>query len=130
MKKPADTGRPSVMTAETIAKLEEAFTHGATDKEAAFIAGIGARTLYDYCQENEEFSQRKEALKDMVKYQARMNIAKAINAGDKPLSQWYLERKGKDEFSSRTENTGADGTPLTVQIISFDDYDPDKPKTE
>jgi hypothetical protein len=105
-------GRPTIMTPETIAKLEEAFLVGASDLEACLVADIGKSTLYTYCQENPEFQERKEKLKDMVKYQARSNVAKAINEGDKTLSQWYLEKKGKDEFSSRLEQTGANGENL------------------
>lgn len=105
-------GRPTLMTTECIAKLEVAFLTGASDKEACFIAGIGASTLYDYCRDNPDFSERKESLKDMVKYQARANIAKSINNGSEDLSKWYLERKVKDEFSLRNELTGKDGKDL------------------
>jgi hypothetical protein len=108
-------GRPTVMTPEIIALLEEAFLIGASDKEACFKANIGTTTLYDYCKENPDFAERKEELKEAVKYRARYNIAKAINEGDKALSQWYAERKMKDEFSSRTETTGKDGAPLVEQ---------------
>ncbi len=109
----AEVGRPTVMTTEIIAKLEEAFLNGGSDKEACFIAQIGMTTLYDFCKDNPAFAERKESLKDMVKYQARMNIAKAINTGDKTLSQWYLERKVKDEFSNKTEtDITSGGKPL------------------
>lgn len=96
-------GRPTVMTPEVLAKLEEAFSYGATDREATFVAGISNDALYDYCRENPDFASRKEALKDMPKYQARMNIAKAIKAKSIPVSQWYAERKIKNEFSAKTE---------------------------
>lgn len=117
----AEVGRPTVITAEIIAKLEQAFSYGATDKEACFIAGIGDRTLYDYCQANPEFSQRKEALKDLVKYQARVNIGNAINEGDKSLSQWYLERKAKDEFSQKTEQDLKVTLPTPIDDVYKDD---------
>lgn len=108
----ADIGRPTVMTPETINKLEEAFSNGASDKEAIFLANISSATFYAYCQENPDFSERKEALKDMIKYKARMNIARAVETGDRPMSQWYLERKVKEEFSPRGELTGALGVDL------------------
>jgi hypothetical protein len=38
----ADIGRPTVMTAERIAVLEQAFLNGATDEQACFIAGTVA----------------------------------------------------------------------------------------
>lgn len=105
-------GRPTVMTDDTIRKLEESFSIGASDKEACFQANIGMSTLYDYCQAHPDFSERKEQLKDMPKFQARKNIASEINKGNQSMSTWYLERKAKDEFAGRTENTGAGGKDL------------------
>lgn len=109
---PDPIGRPSVMTEEVIVKLEEAFMKGLTDKEACLYSEIAPSTLYKYCQENPYFAERKEILKDNVRMQAKLNVAGAINEGDKPLSQWYLERKAKDEFSTRSELTGPDGKDL------------------
>lgn len=113
----ADTGRPTVMTPAVIAKLEEAFNNGATDLEACFLADISKDALYDYCKVHPEFSERKEALKNMPKYQAKMNIVKEINNGDAEISQWYLERRAKDEFSTRNELTGKDGENLIPQPL-------------
>ena len=109
------SGRPTVMTPEIIALLEEAFLNGASDREAIFQANIGMSTFYEYCQNNTDFAERKEQLKEAVKYRAKLNVARAINDGDKILSQWYLERKAKDEFSTRTEQTGKDGGPIQVE---------------
>ena len=121
----AEIGRPTVMTPENIAKLEIAFSNGASDLEACFVAGISKSTFYDYCKENPSFSDRKEALKDMPKYRARVNIVEAINNGDKQQSNWYLERKAKAEFAQRTEQTGADGTPIVVNLVNYkDDIEP------
>lgn len=107
-----ERGRPTVMTEEVIRKLEDGFLKGMTDREACLYADISSSTFYKFCQENPDFSERKEELRDNVKMRARINVAEAIVGGDKPLSQWYLERKAKDEFSGRTETTGKDGEPL------------------
>ena len=112
-------GRPTVMTPEVIAKLEEAFSYGATDKEAIFLANISKDAFYDYCKAHPDFSERKEALKDMPKYRARRNIVNKINEGDVPTSQWYAERKAKEEFSNRTD-LRLEGE-LTSKIISIDE---------
>jgi len=90
-------GRPTVMTENTIRKLEEAFIKGLSDREACLYANIGTSTLYDYCNENPEFSERKELLKEQVKMRAKINIAEKINNGDISASMWYLERKGKED---------------------------------
>lgn len=100
-------GRPRVITPEKIDKLEFAFAHGATDLQACFYAGISKSTFYDYLQENPDFSERKEALKNAITLRAKLNVAEKINDGDVGQSQWWLERKAKDEFSTRSENVNA-----------------------
>lgn len=89
-------GRPTKMTQGTLRKLEELFVRGLSDEEACLIADIGTTTLYDYCKENPEFSERKELLKQRVKTRAKLNISKAIEDGDIDLSKWYLERRDND----------------------------------
>lgn len=115
----SDVGRPTVMTDDVIAKLEDAFSVGATDKEAIFVANISKDAFYDYCKLHPEFTERKEALKDMPKYKARKNIVNKINEGDVSTSQWYAERKVKEEFSTRNDlNLSGE---LTSKIISVDE---------
>jgi hypothetical protein len=108
----ADVGRPTVMTEAVLGKLEEAFSIGASDKEACFYAGINPDTLYEYCKVHPTYTERKQALKDMPLYAARKNIVKAINDGDKDMTKWYAERKAKNEFSTRNEIGGIDGKDL------------------
>ena len=74
----AEVGRPTVMTPEIIDKLEEGFLMGFTDREACLFAGIAPSTLYDFCQEDKEFSERKELLKEQIKMRAKQNIAHGI----------------------------------------------------
>lgn len=50
-----NTGRPTVMTAEVIRKLHEAFCVGATDIEACSFAEIAPQTLYNFQKENPDF---------------------------------------------------------------------------
>ncbi len=95
-KKKSNAGRPTVITENTLFKLEEAFAIGATDTEACFFADISTAALYSYQRENPEYINRKEALKDSLVLKARNTIAKDMpNPG---TSKWYLERKRKDEF--------------------------------
>lgn len=99
-------GRPTVMTNDMIGKLEMLFSQGLSDREACLIANISPSTLYDYCTANPEFAERKELLKDQPKIKAKMNIAESIEKGDIDDSKWYLERKAKDEFSTKQEIAG------------------------
>ena len=96
-------GRPNVITENALRKLEEAFSVGATDLEACFLVNISKTSLYEYQKKNLEFMERKEALKSMLKYRAKVNISKEIEKGNLETSKWYLERKAKEEFSSRQD---------------------------
>lgn len=112
-------GRKPVITEIVLRKLEEAFSVGASDKEACLIADIGETTLYEYQTSHPEFTERKAKLKEMPKYKARLTVNKFLTT-DPDIAKWYLERKAKDEFSTRVENTGADGRPLNVSVVNYD----------
>lgn len=114
-------GRPTVMTPEVIAKLEDGFLKGLTDLECCLYAGISKDALYDYCNKYPEFSDRKEQLKKQPAVQAKLNILDAINDGDKDISKWYLERKNKDEFSLKQEIAADVQDKVTVTIELSDD---------
>ena len=96
-------GRPTVMTAETVKKLEYGFLRGLTDEQCCLFAGISKQALYDYCHAHPEFTDRKELLKQQPSVQAKINIAEGIESGDAELSKWYLERRNKDEFSTKQD---------------------------
>lgn len=114
MPKAKKTGRPTVMTSEVLQKLEYAFASGLSDREASLYAGISESTLYNYCNKNEEFLERKALLKEHTKMRAKLVIAKAIEEGSVRTAQWYLERKAKDEFSTRQEAEVAMQTPVFI----------------
>lgn len=91
-------GRPTKMTPETIAKLEDAYSRDFTDTEACLFAGIDKSTLYRYQIENPEFCDRKTMLKSNVGMLAKNNVYDQISGGDKGLSVWYLERKQGEDY--------------------------------
>jgi len=95
-------GRPTLMTSDTLNKLEEVFSIGGSDKEACFYADISHQTLYNYQQDHPEFVERKEALKERPILKARQEVVKGLN-NNPEFSLKYLERKKKDEFSLKTE---------------------------
>lgn len=112
-------GRPTVMTPEIIAKLEEAFMNAFTDEEACLYADIGTSTLYNYGEKHPEFLERKEQLKKKPNIKAKLNILKSLNEGDVKDSQWWLERKSKNEFSTKSESVhkGDKDNPLVTRIV-------------
>lgn len=117
-------GRPSVMTPEVIAKLEEAFAWGCTDREACLWAGIAQPTLYLYQEKHPEFIDRKEALKDTPILNSRATVARSVKK-DPRMAMDYLSRKKKDEFSTKAETDITSGgnalSPILVKFIGEDD---------
>lgn len=109
-------GRKTIFTAETIKRLEEAFAQGCTDREACIFAEVSERAFYEYTKKNLAFVQKKNTLREMPTLTARLLVNKALNRGDEDIAKWYLERKRKDEFSTRAEMTGADGEGLKVVV--------------
>lgn len=108
-------GRPTVMTAETIGKLEYAFSRGLSDREASLYADINPDTLYEYCKKHPEFSERKELLKEQPKMKAKLILADRLDDQDDKVAEWYLERKARDEFSTKQEISGS--LSGAVQIV-------------
>jgi hypothetical protein len=90
------------MTERVLSKLEHAFAVGATDGEACFFAEIGKDVLYNYIKKSPEFHDRKEALKQKPVLLAKTNVIKKLQQEDIDTSKWYLERKSKEEFSTKT----------------------------
>lgn len=108
-------GRPTVFTPQILDKLEQVFAIGGTDEEACFYAGVGKSALYNYQQDNPDFVERKEALKNKPILKARQTVVNALS--ETQHAQWYLQRKAKKEFSERTEHTGTDGSPLIPETV-------------
>jgi len=94
-------GRPTVFTKETMQKLEQAFAIGCPIAEACFYAGIAERAYYNYKKLNPELVQNLERLRNKPVLKARQTIVNGLGEADN--AKWYLERKRKKEFSTRTE---------------------------
>ena len=103
-------GRPTVMTSDVIAKLEQAFAIDATVVEACSYAEISRDAFYDYLKKEPTFSDRIEDLRNRPILKARQTIVKNLEQPEG--AKWYLERKRKNEFAQRQEFTGKDGADL------------------
>lgn len=108
-------GRPTVLTPAVVGKLEIGFAKGLNKTECCKFAGISRDTLYEYIKEHPEFSDRIEVLQSHPSMKAKFNIADRIEKGDIELSQWYLERKNKDEFSLKQQ------VDTTVTVTKLED---------
>lgn len=111
-------GRPDKFTDEVIKKLEEAFAIDASVPEACYYADITPPTYYAHVRNDEKATkiQRKlfnrfARLRERPVLLARQTVVNNIQH-DANLAMKYLERKRRDEFATRTEQTGADGAPV------------------
>ncbi len=102
-KKKNKIGRPSVITPETLDKLNEAFSLGCTDTEACLLADVSTSALGRYIQKHPEYRAYKEELKHTPTIKARKTVVRAIEKGDDVSARWYLERKRSDEFGNKAE---------------------------
>lgn len=85
-----------------VAKLEEAFAFGCSDLEACYYADISKDTLYRMQKADPHFCERKEMLKERPTLIARQSVVRQMTK-DGDLSLRFLERKKRDEFSTKTE---------------------------
>ena len=77
------------------AKLEQAFAIGCTDEEACIVAGISKGTLYGYIEQDPDFHERKEELKQFPVIKAKHSVVSRLRK-DVATSKWDLERKTKE----------------------------------
>ena len=108
------SGRPKIMTPETIQKLEDAFLLGCTDLEACLMAGISKSTFYSYQDANPDFLDRKLVLKENPIMLARGVLIDALKAKDISTAHKVIERK--EGTKQRLEHTGADGQSMTWNV--------------
>lgn len=107
-----DTGRPTVFGESELQKLETAFSLDCTDEEACIFAGVAPSSLYNYQNAHPDFLERKRLLKQKLVLKARTVIANRLNTEDADTAKWYLERKKKDEFSTKQEVADVSDRPI------------------
>lgn len=93
------TGRPTVMTPETLERLRQAFLRGCSDREAVAYAEIALSTLYEYQNKNPDFSEQKASWKTQPLLKARETVISKLD--DVDTAMWYLERKMPEEFGKK-----------------------------
>ena len=109
--------RPTKITNQTLGKLREAFLMGCSDQEACLNADINPDTLYEYQKKTPGFTEEKEYLKNNPVLIARKTVVDHLK-DDPGLALKYLERKKKDEFSTK-QGLDIITTTLPVPIIAI-----------
>ena len=117
---------------DVMQELKTAFRDGLNNSEACLDANISERSFYLVLEKNEKLKEYFELLRKNVNKIAKQNIVKKIKEGDVEQSKWWSERKNKDEFSTRNENTGKDGGAILINsnTIEIKKYNGDSGKTD
>lgn len=113
----SNAGRPTVMTKDTLQLLREAFTWGCTDTEACCYADISTSTLYNYCEDNPEYLELKNKLKDMPVMKAKKIQFDELEKNSISQANRVIDRKEGSKV--KQEITGPDGGPVQVADVSF-----------
>ena len=95
-----NVGRPTVMTDITLKKLEDAAALDASVEEMCFYADITPKTYYNYCDNNPEFLQRIQALRQKPILKARQAVVGGLESSP-TFSFQYLKAKRPTEFAER-----------------------------
>lgn len=103
-KQPRKVGRPTIMTADVLAKLRNAFSFACPDEEACAYAGISVDVLYDFQRANPEFAKEKRELKMKPQLAVRQMLVKNIDK-DLAHARWYATKKLPREFGEKMEVT-------------------------
>lgn len=110
-------GRKPKVDAIVVSKLIAAFNNGFNIEEACSYSGISKDTYYKWLKKNKRFAYDMEVAQQAVSKTAKKVISEHIQNGNWKAATWWLERKQRKEFASRTELTGEDGEKLEVGII-------------
>ena len=96
-----NSGRPTVITEEVLEKLEYAFRHSFSDKEACLHANISTSALYHYQEKNPEYKERKALLKLSPNMAAKEELVDNIK-GNLEHSKWWVGKKIPEEFGEKS----------------------------
>jgi len=109
------------LTEDTVNKLEYAFSIGADVSAACYYANISRQTYYNWEKSNTELKDKFDRLKEKPVLESYKNTAEKISAGDVEISKWYLERKRKDEFSTREEHENKEVEKFIDELENYED---------
>jgi hypothetical protein len=115
---PTGAQKNTKQTPEVIAALKYALGVGCTVLEACTYAGISETTYYEWKSQDCEYAKELDRLRQEPILKAKQTVFD--NLGEVKTAQWYLERKCKDEFSLKVENSITGEIKSSVQDMSIE----------
>lgn len=131
---PKPVGRPTMLTIETIDKLDQAIGLGSPFTLACMYAGISYDTFVNWRKRHregddnpllEELVTRLRLAEGRSVVTSLARIEKAAQSGEWKADTWKLERRYPNAFGrSVQEHTGKDGKPIEVITASIEIHKP------
>lgn len=86
--------------------------------DACYLAGIQRSSFYYHYNQNEKFAMQVDFARSKIERKSRELLWEAItDKKDTNMAKWYLERKAKDEFSTKTEHTSKSDVNISLDNI-------------
>jgi hypothetical protein len=120
-----EVGRPTKLDDHLFRKIKELVLDGLNLREIAETLDISYATMRDWEYENYKgFSDRMLSFKhERILTKAETNIEVLLDSEDErvqaDISKFALERLNKKVYSTRVENTGANGKEIPTPIINL-----------
>lgn len=108
--------------ASIIQSLQPYIEAGLSRNKACEAIGLPPQTLSNWVKQDESLGIKLKGWENAMSILALQNVFSALmkesemDDNKKDTSKWYLERREKEMFSTRQENTGADGGPMVVAL--------------
>ena len=115
---------------EIVKQICDHICNGSTQKDASYLSNIHIDTFHDWMNNKPEFSESIKKAHAKFKEQLITTVKKA-SSNSWQAAAWILERRYKEDYALRVENTGKDGEPLQVQkaLVNLDKLDDESLKT-
>jgi len=115
----ADVEKPIKMTESVVKKLEEVFALDGSVEEACYYANISRQSYYNWIKSFPDMLERFDSLRQRPFLKARQTVVKSLDNPEMALK--YLERKKKDEFSTRQDITSNNEVIKIIPLLSLDE---------
>lgn len=112
-------GRPTKYNQQCVERITDALRGGNTRRASCAAGNISQETFARWLAEYSDFVDAVEKAEGDAELR-NLAVIQTASQTTWQAAAWWLERKHKADWSSRVEQTGADGQPVKV-IVEYAD---------
>ena len=112
-------GRPTKYTVQNVNRILDALRGGNTRRVSCAAGNISQDTFANWLRDHSAFSDAVQKAEGEAELR-NLQVIQDATRTTWQAAAWWLERKHKADWSSRVEQTGADGSPVKV-IVEYAD---------